>query len=253
MPSDAPDVHMNWANLLFLHWRVDPAVMRPLVPEPLELDLFDGSAWIALVPFRMEKTSFRGIPKLPGLANFFECNVRTYARYRGKSGVWFFSLDAQTLLPVLGGRRLWSLNYVYSKFNVSRTETEGAGEANVTDYRLTRRRGPWRPGHTHVTWRTGDPLPPSQPGSLEHFLTERYWLFTRRGRIGERNGRHAGPRDAGRIMAGEVRHAPWPLRAAELLHLDDTLIAAAGVKVSGLPILHASRHLVVNGYSLCEP
>lgn len=226
---------MNWANLLFLHWRVDPGLIRPLVPEPLELDLFDGSAWIALVPFRMEHSAFRGIPRLPGLANFYECNVRTYARFRGKAGVWFFSLDAQTLLPVIGGRRLWSLNYVYSVFNVIRTD-------GVTDYSLQRRRGPWHAGRTHIKWRSGEVLPQAQPGSLEHFLTERYWLFTRR------------PSRGGmRIMAGEVRHKPWPLRSAELLHLDDTLIEAAGVKVSGPPIAYASDHLEVQGYALREP
>lgn len=239
MPPDAPAIRMNWTNLLFLHWRVDPAQMRELVPEPLELDLFDGSAWIALVPFRMEQNIFRGVPRLPGLANFFECNVRTYVRFRGKSGVWFFSLDAQTLLPVLGGRCMWNLNYVYSRFDVS---TAGDLPPGVTDYRLIRRPGPWLPGRTHVTWRVGDPLPASRPGSLEHFLTERYWLFTRRGR-----GTRA------RILAGEVRHDPWPLCAAELLHLDDTLVAAAGVTVSGQPIVYASRHLAVNGYNLRVP
>ena len=239
MPADVPDVYMNWANLLFLHWRVEPAAMRPLVPEPLELDLFDDSAWIAIVPFRMEQNVFRGVPRLPGLANFHECNVRTYVKYRGKAGVWFFSLDAQTLLPVLGGRWLWNLNYVYSRFDVSQT---GNGTQRVTDYRLTRRHGPWHAGHSHIKWRTGEPLPTAQPGSLEHFLTERYWLFTRRGR-----GTRA------RILAGEVRHSPWSLREAELLHLDDTLIAAAGVTVSGPPIVHASEYLAVTGYNLDEP
>jgi uncharacterized protein YqjF (DUF2071 family) len=190
----------------------------------------------------MEQSTFRGVPRLPGLTNFFERNLRTYVRYRGKAGVWFFSLDAQTLFPVLGGRWMWSLNYVHSRFNVSRTTDSGG---DITDYRLKRRRGPWQPGHTHIKWRSLDPLPPAQPGSLEYFLTERYWLFTRRGR--------GGPDNTGRIMGGEVRHTPWPLRSAELLHLDDTLIAAAGIEVSGRPILHASQHLVVAGYSLRQP
>jgi len=237
MPSATPPlinpaaVRMTWANLLFLHWRVDPALMRPLIPPPLTLDLFDNAAWIGLVPFRMEHSSFRGFPPLPGLTNFFECNVRTYVTLRDKPGVWFFSLDAQTLLPVLGGRWLWSLPYIYSRFNVQRT-------ASTTDYRLTRRPGPWPAAHTHVTWRYGDFLPPASDSSLEHFLTERYWLFTRR---------------RGKILGGRVQHAPWPLRAAELLHLDDTMIAAAGLQVSGPPIIHASERLVVEGYGLCEP
>ncbi len=219
---------MNWANLLFLHWRVDPAVMRVIVPGPLEIDVYDGSAWIGLVPFSMEDCEFRGFNWVPGTANFHECNVRTYVRIEGKIGVWFLSLDAQSLLAVLGGRWDWSLNYIHSRFAVSRT-------GDVIDYSVDRRRGPWPAAHTRVKWRTGELLPPSVPGSLEHFLTERYWLFTRR---------------RGRTMAGEVRHVPWPLRRAELLELDDTLIAAAGVKVSGEPFVLASEHLAVDGYGL---
>lgn len=230
-----PDVRMNWDNLLFLHWRVEPSMLRRLVPEPLELDLFDGSAWIALVPFRMRGSIFRGVPALPGLADFYECNVRTYVRFRSRPGVWFFSLDAQTLLPVLGGRLLWSLNYILGRFDVER-------QGDVTTYRLTRRRGPWTPGRTHIAWRSGELLRPQgqppDPQSIEHFLTERYWLFTRR---------------RARILAGEVLHAPWPLRKAELLHLDDSLISAAGVRVAGEPLVLASTHLAVEGRSLIDP
>jgi len=234
MPPEAPAVRMNWVDLLFLHWRVDPALMRTLVPQDLEIDLFDGSAWIGLIPFRMEKSRFRGFPPLPGLTNFYECNVRTYARFRGKAGVWFFSLDAQTLLPVLGGRWLWKLNYVYSRFKVARSD-------DVIDYQLSRRSGPWPAARTHVKWRVGEPMPTSQPGSLEHFLTERYWLFTQRG-----------PSDHPKTLAGEVRHEPWLLRRAEVLHLDDTLIAAAGVATLGSqrPVAFASRLLAVDGFAL---
>lgn len=234
-PAQPPAVRMNWDNLLFLHWRVDPSIMRPLVPPELELDLHDGAAWIGLVPFRMANCSFRGVPRLPGLANFFECNVRTYARYQGLPGVWFFSLDAQTRLPVLGGRRLWSLNYIHSRFQVDR-------HSGTTHYSLHRRPGPWTPGHTCIRWRIGQPLPTSAPGSLPHFLTERYWLFTRR---------------RGRILAGEVRHTPWPLHQAELVHLEDTLIAAAGLPPSlaahpPASVL-ASPHIAVEGFALRPP
>jgi uncharacterized protein YqjF (DUF2071 family) len=231
---------MNWDNLLFLHWRVDPAVMRTLVPRELEIDTYDGAAWIALVPFQMVHCHFRGVPRMPGLANFYECNVRTYVKHRGTTGVWFFSLDAQTLLPVLGGRWMWSLNYVYSTFNVKR-------DGDVTCYSLARRPGPWPAANTRISWRTGAlmdlPDPRADPStatqaptqSLERFLTERYWLFTRR---------------RGKICAGEVRHIPWPLRHAELLELDDTLIRAAGLQVTGAPIAMASEHIAVEGFAL---
>lgn len=224
---------MNWDNLLFLHWRVDPAVMRKLVPREFEIDTFDGAAWVGLVPFKMADCRFRGVPRMPGLANFYECNVRTYVKHGDTAGVWFFSLDAQTLLPVLGGRWMWSLNYIYSRFDVQQ-------RGDVTRYALARRDGPWPAACTRIAWRTGallelpdahDPFTPT----LEHFLTERYWLFTKR---------------SGQVCAGEVRHVPWPLRHAEVLELDDALISAAGLHVSGTPLALASDHLAVDGFAL---
>lgn len=223
---------MNWVNLLFLHWRVDATAVRRLVPRELEIDTFDGSAWVGLVPFRMEASRFTGVPRLPGLRDFFECNVRTYVRYRGRSGVWFLSLDAERLLPVLGGRWLWSLNYIHSRFSVRRCES-----GTSVDYRVHRRRGPWPAAKTHVVWRPGDILPSAERGSIQHFLTERYWLFTRR---------------RGRVLGGEVLHRPWPLRAAALEHLDDGLVAAAGLRVTGPPLAWASDLLEVEGVALRE-
>lgn len=222
---------MSWRDLLFLHWRIDPAALRPLLPEPLEVDTFDGSAWIALVPFRMADTRFSGVPNLPTLGNFHECNVRTYARLNGHAGVWFFSLDAAALLPVLGGRWLWSLNYVHAKFHV-----EHHADGRI-DYRFVRRRGPWPPGRAQIAWRPGEPLPTAQPGSLEHFLTERYWLFTQR---------------RGQVVAGRVWHEPWPLRRATVLRLDDpnSLVGQDGLTVEGDPLVHASDRIDVLGWKL---
>lgn len=229
--SERPAVRMTWSNLLFLHWRIDADQLRPLIPAELDIDTHDGSAWIALVPFEMTNTNFRGIPPMPGLSQFYECNVRTYVRHNGRAGVWFFSLDAQTLLPVLGGRWMWSLNYVHARFDVEQT-------GNRTDYRLTRRRwGPWPAGSTRIAWSRGEALPRAEHGSLEHFLTERHWLFTER---------------RGRIMAGRIEHNPWPLRDATLDGLDDSLITAAGLHVSGEPLAMMSDSIDVLGYSLTD-
>lgn len=228
---NTPGVRMRWDDLLFLHWPVPQAVMRPLVPPSLTLDLFDETAWIALVPFRMEQTRFRGIPDLPGLGSFYECNVRTDvrtkdAKARDVPGVWFFSLDAERLLPVLGGRWLWSLNYIHSRFAVHAHQQR-------FEYTLTRQRNPEQ--RTRIEWSAGDPIPPSIPGSLEHFLTERYWLFTLRG---------------GRILGGRVEHKPWSLRSATLHTLDDTLMQSARVPVSGQPLAWHSDSISVLGYPL---
>lgn len=227
---------MRWDNLLFLHWPVDPAAMRALIPSELELDLFDGRAWIALVPFRMEATRFRGFPPLPGLSSFYECNVRTYVRARGASGsehtgVWFFSLDAECLIPVLGGNWLWSLNYVHSRFTVSHPAP------GTTDYALARHRNASE--RSHIVWNRGEPIPRAEPGSIEHFLTERYWLFTKR---------------RGKIMGGRVAHEPWSLRAATVTHLEDTLIQSAGLKnpvdPGTPPLAWHSDTIEVRGWSL---
>lgn len=239
----SPSVHMRWDNLLFLHWPVDPLVIRPLIPAELELDLFNDRAWIALVPFRMEATRFRHYPPLPGLSSFYECNVRTYVRAKNAKGndipgVWFFSLDAERLLPVLGGNWLWSLNYIHSRFTVERDPADG-----TTDYSLARRARPFRAHTSSIRWTPGQPLPRAIPGSLEHFLTERYWLFTRRPN-----------RSSGRIMGGRIEHDPWSLRRATVSHLDDTLIRAAGVNLSSedlaKPLAWHSDTLSVRGWNL---
>lgn len=222
---------MDWTDLLFAHWRVSVDAVRAIVPPELEIDTFDGEAWVGLVPFRMERCWFRGFGWLPaaaGLRDFYECNVRTYVRYRGTPGVWFLSLDAETTLPVVGGRWMWSLNYVRSTFNVGKTGGE-------IDYRLKRRPGPWPWAATQVRWRVGERIGPASPGTLEHFLVERYWLFSKR---------------FGRILGGRVAHTPWDLHRAELLGIDDGLIAAGGLKVSGMPHVMASPRIEVRGWSL---
>ena len=236
-----PAVRMRWDDLLFLHWPVDPQQMRALIPPQVELDLFDSMAWIALVPFRMEATRFRGVPALPGLGAFYECNVRTYVRVNNAAGkptpgVWFFSLDAEHLLPVLGGRWLWNLNYIHSNFTVSQTEsqTEAAQQPSGSiDYALHRKRDATQ--RTHIRWTPGSALPPAAPGSIEHFLTERYWLYTLR---------------HGRIMGGRVAHPQWSLREAHIDHLDDTLIASTGLQVHGQPLAWHSNTLDVQGWNL---
>lgn len=220
---------MTWRNLLFAHWPIDPAILRPLVPAELEIDTFDGMAWIGLIPFQMTDTRFAGVPPFPGLSRFYECNVRTYVRCGPASGVWFFSLDAEHLLPTLGGRIVWNLNYVHARFKVART-------TGYTDYRLARRAwGPWPVATTHVAWSVGSPIPTSQPGSLAHFLTERYWLFTKK---------------AGAIHAGRVAHEPWPLHEATVHELEDGLVKAAGVEVAGPPIAYATPGVRVEGFKL---
>lgn len=213
---------MRWSDLLFVHWRVDPELMRGLLPPGLEVDTFDGSAWVGLVPFLMDDVRFFGLPGLPTLRRFHECNVRTYVLRDGIPGVWFFSLDAASRLAVFGGRNLWGLNYVNARFRVGHEE-------GGTDHRLVRRDG----RRTRVHWSPGEVLPPSESGSLRHFLTERYHLYARR---------------RGRLLRGTIWHEPWTLRRAEIHELDDELVAAAGVETEGDPSFLAADPVSVLGW-----
>src|SRR5919202_1981641 len=98
---------MQWHDLLFMHGPVPPALLRPLIPPALELETFDGTAWLGITPFRMAGTRPRFVPPLPWVSAFPELNVRTYVTAEGKPGVWFFSLDAGNPLAARGaGRRL---------------------------------------------------------------------------------------------------------------------------------------------------
>ncbi len=222
-PRPRPAVRMSWTNLLFLHWPVSIEAVQRHLPPGVEVDIHNGQTWVGLVPFTMTDCHFAGFGLVPGLRDFHECNVRVYVRVGGRAGVWFLSLDAANLFPVLGGRMMWQLNYVYSRFNV--TERDG-----IRTYALTRRLGPWPRASTEIHWTTGAPRPKSEPGSLEHFLTERYWLFTRR---------------RGTLFAGRIHHDAWPLVHADVRHLDDTLVHAAGFgTVTDAPPLAMAAHRI---------
>lgn len=189
----------HWCDLLFAHWPVHVSAIRPLVPERLEIDRFDGEAWIGVVPFRMEAVRPRFLPAVPWLSAFPELNVRTYVRLEDRPGVFFFSLDATNPIAVGLARSLFHLPYFRAKITAERT---GGGLAyrsqrthsGVPHARLEARYGP-----------TGGVFH-SKPGSLDHFLTERYCLY-------------AGPASVGgsseSLYRGEVDHAPWPLQPAD--------------------------------------
>jgi uncharacterized protein YqjF (DUF2071 family) len=186
---DAPWTNaQTWEELVFLHWRVDEAVLRPLVPSGLELETSDGSAWLTITPFRLTGFRLRGVPPLPFVSSFPELNVRTYVIRDGRPGIWFFSLDAASQLAVEGAKRLYRLPYHHARMSVDR-------------------RGGWvhydssRPGAAFsARYRgVGDFFRP-EPGSLEEFLTERYCLYTG---------------DEHELFRAEIHHPPWSLQLGE--------------------------------------
>jgi uncharacterized protein len=218
-------MRMTWHDLLFAHWPLAPEALRPRVPPNLSLDTLDGRAWLAVAPFHMSDVAPRGIPALPGVSAFPELNVRTYVTHAGKPGVLFFSLDAASRLAVEAARLLYRLPYYHAALSVT---PDGEG-VRYASRRLDRRgagaefRGRYAP--------VGPALRPL-PGSLEHFLAERYCLYA--------------PTPGGRLYRAEIHHAPWPLQPASAAIEVNTMAAAAGVQLpAGPPLLHFARRLDV--------
>lgn len=229
-------MRMQWLHLLFMHWRVPAEALRPLIPPQLEIDTHDGSAWIGLVPFTMRDVNLAplSLGSWNGITAFHECNVRTYVRYgeesevSGGPGVWFFSLDAASRLAVCGARKFFHLPYFYSRMSLRR-------EGDRIDYAVQRIDQPH--ASMRCTWEAGESLAASRDGDLQFFLTERYALYAADG--------------AGRIYCGPIWHERWSLREARLLHLEDTLLAAAGVEVEGPPAtLHHADFIDTRAWTL---
>ena len=211
----------TWHDLLFAHWPVEAEVLRRAVPPQLPLDTFDGRCWVGVVPFHMSGIHARGLPRLPGLSKFPELNVRTYVVRDGKPGVYFFSLDAASLPAVWTARKFFRLPYFHASMSA---EVDGDSTRYYSRRHQTNAefRGRYRP--------LGD-VQRSDKGSLEHWLTERYCLYTVHG---------------GRVFRGEIHHQPWPLQKAEAEIEVESVAAAAGISLpSSPPLLHFARKLEV--------
>lgn len=193
----------RWSHLVFLHWRVDAAEVAPLLPAGLRPDEFDGSTWVGLIPFVLDRATVFGSPPVPYFGSFVEVNVRLYAVDElGRRGVVFVTLDAARLAAVLAARALFSLPYVWSRTRLERSDDRFAFTARRhLDHSLT----------TRIVARTNDIPVVHDP--LADFLTARWALFTR---------------VRGRTLRLRNHHEPWPLFRAELLEIDDTLLRDAG-------------------------
>ncbi len=221
-PARAPVSHgpglvvgyQRWHEILLLHLEVAPEALRPLVDPRLELDLHGGRAWVSLTPFTMRRARMRLLPPIPALTRFHELNLRTYVRAGGVPGLWFLSLDAESAPAVAIARAALGLPYFRARMSRS---TSGDEHVYRSERAVTR--GPR--AALDATWTVGGPVP-SPPGSLDHFLAERYALFSVL---------------AGRLLRVRVRHAPWELRAAHVGRLEQTIARAAGLWVAERPAL----------------
>jgi uncharacterized protein YqjF (DUF2071 family) len=216
-------IAQSWEELLFMHWPVDAKALRKLVPVELELDEHDGSAWLAITPFLLTGFRLRGTLPVPIVSSFPELNVRTYVTAEDKPGIWFFSLDTPSRLAVEAARRAYRLPYFHARASIERK-----GE------RLTfasSRRDAERPFVLEASYRPagGEQFEP-EPGTLEHFLTERYCLYADDGR-----GLHR----------AEIHHPPWELRPAET-EISINTMPPDVIELDGEPTCHlAARQDVV--------
>jgi uncharacterized protein YqjF (DUF2071 family) len=208
----------SWTELLFAHWSVPPEALADAVPPELPLDLFDGRAWITVSPFRVRNLRLRVTPPLPRLSTFPEINVRTYVTVDGKPGIWFFSLDAGSRLAVLTARRAYRLPYFRARMAI---EPDGAGVRYETS--RVGAEAP-APAEFRAAYRPAGPVFNAQPGSLDHWLVERYCLYTL-------DDRH-------RVLRGEIHHPPWPLQAAEAEIATNTMGAEVGLALDEAPLVH---------------
>lgn len=212
-----PASAQRWRTMTFFHWRYDPEEIRRLVPPGLGLDVdtWDGAAWVSLTPFLMVDFRLGRLPAVPTLSTFPETNLRTYVRGRdGRDGLWFFSLEAASLPVVTAASSLYAVPYRWADMSVERGET--------VRYR-SRRRAREAVGHD-IEVRPGRPW--ESVSELDHWLTGRWRAYSTPG---------------GRLATTAVEHEPWPLQEATVLRLEQSLLAAAGLpEPPDPPLVHHS-------------
>ena len=239
-PTVEPDrpvlMHQNWHHLLFLHWEIPAEELQRLIPPQLTIDTHEGKAYVGLVPFTMTGVRPVMTPPLPWISSFHEVNVRTYVHLGGRDpGVWFFSLDASSAIAVAAARAAYKLPYFHStieffasnepiptiNYQSNRDDPRGKAPANL--------RARYRPMEGIVTH--------ASPGTIEHFLIERYILYA----VDEDH----------RLHRARVHHQPYPVQRAELDDFEETLIWAAGVRRSDVqPLRHYASEVNVKIYPL---
>ncbi|MEQ1877511.1 MAG: DUF2071 domain-containing protein [Bdellovibrionia bacterium] len=219
---------MVWHDLAFLHWRVPVSILRPLIPSALEIDTFDGSAWIGVVPFSMSDVYMKGLNAFSLRAPFCELNVRTYVSANGKPGVWFFSLDTESILTIVGARASHGLPYYFAKMS----DEEDGGSFLYSSKRVASR------SEFVARYSPKSEISHSKKGSIEYWLTERYVLYAQT--------------LLGKIGFAEIDHVPWPLQTANCeIHkntMHHTVPGLAPLKEK--PLVHFAKRLEVTGWSL---
>ena len=239
-PALEPDMpvvmHQNWHHLLFLHWEVPAEELQKLIAPELTIDTFEGKAYVGLVPFTLTGVRPVMAPPLPWISNFHEINVRTYVHLRGRDpGIWFFSLDASSTLAVAAARAAYKLPYFHS--NIEFTASNDPLPAVSFDGKRDDPSGA-RPANARIRYTPMEGIVTrASPGTIDHFLVERYILYTT-------DKEH-------HLHRARVHHLPYPIQRADVLECDETLIWAAGIRRSrDNPLRHYAREVNVKVYPL---
>ncbi len=219
-------MQQQWHDLLFAHWPVEASALRPHIPAPLDIDTFEGKAWLGIVPFYMAHVKPRGCPSVPGLSFFPELNVRTYVRYKDKPGVWFFSLEAGNPIAVEIARKGFHLPY----FN-ARMHYEKRDDVYYFSERI-HKNAPL--AQFQARYAPISDVKLAQKDTLTHWLTERYALYSQSA--------------SGQLYRGDIHHPPWPLQEAEAEFYKNNMLGDLPedlVNVNSPPLLHFSQSISV--------
>ena len=212
----------TWHNLLFAHWPISPDGLRQHIPPPLELETFDGSAWLGVVAFRLSKIRLRRMPEVRLVSHFNEINLRTYVTFGGKPGVLFLSMDADNALAVSMARPWFRLPYTLARIEFRETSECYTVDSRRTGQGLAEARFKAR-------YRPSSPIYTAKPGTLEHWLTERYCYYSV-------TSRH--------LFRCEILHPPWPLQSACAQIEANTLAYPRGIDADSCsPLLHYAHRM----------
>jgi uncharacterized protein YqjF (DUF2071 family) len=241
-PDEGAVMKQRWADLLFLHWAVDADGLRARLPPGVELDTFEGRAYIGIVPFTVRGARLTWLPALPWVSHFHEVNLRTYVHHRGQEpGVWFFTLDAANPVVVQTARTLFRLPYRHAHIEMSADDPGGSGPGTAADrrwIRFTSCRREGDPPDLDVRYGPGGAPAPARPGTLEFFLLERYVLFT----VSE-----------GRLYRARVHHPAYPAQPAVVPVLRENFLPTIGLsRPEGPPLAHYASEVQVEVFPLRE-
>lgn len=215
----------SWHDLLFAHWELPPDLLRPLLPPTLTLDLFNGQAWVSVVPFYMCGVRLRGLPPIPFTSAFAELNVRTYVIAEGKPGVWFFSLDAANRLAVEVARAFFHLPYYHASMRIRH-------DGDSIHYHSARTDSRGGAGQFVALYRPISQPDLAEPGTLDQWIIERYCLYAWSAR--------------GELYRAEIHHQPWQIQRAEADIQVNTVSQISGIVLSGEPsLMHYVKRLDV--------